>query len=76
MSFDASNAARPVLAALLQGGWGVAATHQSWDPVGNRTATEWLWSPGPTVFGYFSDEESLSPRLIQSLSPVLRRALI
>jgi len=60
VSFDASNAARPVLAALLQGGWGVAATHQSWDPVGNRTATEWLWSPGPTVFGYFSDEIQIS----------------
>jgi len=60
VTFNTANAERPVLAALLNGGWGVAATHEAWDPVRNRTATDYLWSVGPTVFGPFSEEKSIS----------------
>jgi len=59
LEYSSKYATRPILAAVLQGGWGVAATHESWDQASNKTQIEWLWSVGPTVFGYFSDDTTL-----------------
>jgi len=66
LTFDSNDVTRPVLAALLQGGWGISATHQNWEPAAQRLQTDWLWAVGPTVFGYFSEERELTFPLIDA----------
>jgi len=51
---DPSDITRPVAAALLQTGWGVAPTEDSWNPATNATDKSYLWSVGSTPFGALS----------------------
>lgn len=48
---DPSDVTRPVLAALLESGWGVSPTHMSWSAVRNRTEVDYRWLVGRTPFG-------------------------
>eukprot|EP00958_Prasinococcus_capsulatus_P005478 scaffold527_cov368-Prasinococcus_capsulatus_cf.AAC.46 len=51
---------RPVLAALLEAGWGVAASHLLWSKHHNRVTTEYSWAVGRTPFGPLSAMAELS----------------
>lgn len=57
---DLSNVSRPILAALLQTGWGVSPTYASWSSFHNRSVEDYRWSVGPTPFGPFSQQLELS----------------
>lgn len=48
---DPSDVTRPVMAALLEAGWGVTPTHTTWSALRNRTADDFRWSVGATPFG-------------------------
>ena len=56
---DPQDLQRPVLAALLAAGWGVADTALAWSPATGRSWS-WLWSVGPTPFGPLSTSPALS----------------
>lgn len=51
---------RSLLAALLQTGWGVAPSYETWSVFHNTTLHNWLWSVGRTPFGPFSDKTEVS----------------
>jgi len=57
---DASAVRRPLLAALLQTGWGVAPSHIGWSAAHNATATDLTWLVGRTPFGPYSARAELS----------------
>ena len=57
---DPSNVNRPLLAAVLQTGWGVSPPYLSWSPLLNRTEEDFRWAVGQTPFGPFSPSLSLS----------------
>ena len=59
-SLDAYNVARPLLAAVLQSGWGVAPSHIIWSAARNATRTELLWAVGRTPFGPYAQRAELS----------------
>lgn len=59
MQFDPQDSSRATLGALLQSGWGVAATEELWGARG-RVEHSYLWSVGHTPFGYFSASRMLS----------------
>ena len=48
---DAHELRRPLLAALLQTGWGVAPSHVRWSTAHNASVAELLWAVGRTPFG-------------------------
>ncbi|KAI8476830.1 MAG: hypothetical protein J3K34DRAFT_201157 [Monoraphidium minutum] len=56
---DPADLQRPVMAALLQSGWGVADTALFWSPATGRS-WNWLWSLGSTPFGPLSASMALS----------------
>eukprot|EP00300_Choanocystis_sp_HF-7_P002301 c11771_g1_i1.p1 GENE.c11771_g1_i1~~c11771_g1_i1.p1 ORF type:complete len:735 (-),score=165.05 c11771_g1_i1:88-2292(-) len=58
--FDASDATRAVLGALLQTGWGVAPTHHVWNFGADAASDEYLYSVGLTPFGGLSTHTTLS----------------
>jgi len=60
VQFNPRDASRAVLAAVLQGLYGVAPTHVWWSPVSNASETDYTWSHGLTPFGYFSQSNTLS----------------
>ena len=45
---------RPLLAGVLQSGWGVAPTHLSWGEPQNRSVADHLFSVGNTPFGHLA----------------------
>lgn len=51
---------RALLAALLQTGWGVAPSYETWSVFHNATLHNWLWSVGRTPFGPLSDVPDIS----------------
>jgi hypothetical protein len=51
---------RALLAALLQTGWGVAPSFETWSVFHNATLHNWLWSVGRTPFGPLSDVLDIS----------------
>eukprot|EP00271_Cylindrocystis_brebissonii_P008195 TRINITY_DN22200_c0_g1_i1.p1 TRINITY_DN22200_c0_g1~~TRINITY_DN22200_c0_g1_i1.p1 ORF type:complete len:711 (+),score=101.73 TRINITY_DN22200_c0_g1_i1:274-2406(+) len=51
---DLRQVTRPLLAALLQTGWGVTPSHLTWSPQHNRTVEDYRWAVGATPFGAFS----------------------
>lgn len=51
---------RVLLAALLQTGWGVAPSYETWSVFHNATLHDWLWSIGRTPFGPLSDVLGIS----------------
>jgi hypothetical protein len=57
---DASAVRRPLLAALLQTGWGVAPPHVGWSMAHNASVTNWLWAVGRTPFGPYAARAELS----------------
>jgi len=54
LSMDPNDASRPVLAALLQTGWSIAATHERWSDLRNESVVDWMFSTAITPFGYLS----------------------
>ena len=49
MTLEASDATRPLLGALLQTGWGVAATHEHFSGKKQTSEVNYLWSTGEGV---------------------------
>jgi len=72
VTLDASDATRAMFAALLQTGWGVAATHEHFSGKKNKIEVNYLWSVAPTPFGPFSS----SARLTFSLIDAARRNIV
>jgi hypothetical protein len=44
LAVDPKDATRPVMGALVSTVWGVAPTHQAWDPLHNRIKENYLWA--------------------------------
>ncbi|GBF98920.1 hypothetical protein Rsub_11712 [Raphidocelis subcapitata] len=59
VTLDARKLQRPVTAAVLSAGWGVADTAQFWSEATGR-GWWWLWSVGDTPFGPLSASPALS----------------
>ena len=51
---------RPLLASLLQLGWGVSSPDTAWSVAHNATFTDLLWATGLTPFGPYSTRTQLS----------------
>lgn len=60
LAVDPKDATRPVMGALVSTVWGVAPTHQAWDPLHNRIKENYLWAVGGTPFGPFSPSVRLT----------------
>jgi hypothetical protein len=63
---DAADASRPMLAALLQTGWGVAPTHEHFSGKKQTSEVNFLWSTANTPFGPFSTSARLNFALIDA----------
>ena len=72
---DASALARPLLAAVLQTGWGVAPSSERWSAAHMRSVSNLLWSVGRTPFGPYSLRADLSFALRDAASRVPLHAL-
>eukprot|EP00850_Spirogloea_muscicola_P012412 SM000080S22927 [mRNA] locus=s80:167969:177407:- [translate_table: standard] len=60
VNMDVGDVTRPVLAAILQSGWGVSPTHTIWSEVHNRTIDDYRWALGQTPFSPIGDLSSLT----------------
>jgi hypothetical protein len=72
---DASALARPLLASVLQTGWGVAPSGVVWSSAHQRSVNELLWSVGPTPFGAYASRAQLSFALRDAASRTSLHAL-
>ena len=57
---DAYDLKRPLLAALLQSGWGLAPSDALWSDAHKKALPNLLWSVGRTPFGPYSQRTELS----------------
>ena len=75
LALDASRVRRPLLAALLQSGWGVAPTDVAWSAAHNASVPRRLWAIGLTPHGPYSLRAELSFALRDTASRVALHAL-
>ena len=57
---DAEDVTRPLLAAMLQTGWGVTPSHHGWSAAHNASVADLLWAVGRTPFGAYAERAELS----------------
>ncbi len=60
LHLNAWSITRPLLAAALQSGWGVAPPSTRWSAAHGRAETDLLWAVGPTPFGPYSRRANAS----------------
>ena len=59
-NLDSENAARQIIAAATQLGWGVSNSGVKWNEAHNATEPDLLWATGLTPFGVYSQREQPS----------------
>ena len=60
MTLNPQDATRATLGCILSTVWGVAPTHELWNPISLRVHKDFLWSVGNTPFGPFSSSLEMS----------------